>query len=266
MSAREEANTDAKRLTLTALSGIPTIAPGADLAAIIVKAASRSDVTFQDGDVLVIAQKIISKIENRLVRLSGVTPSERAVELGGRAHKDPRLAELILRESSEILRCVPGIVIAVHHSGMVMANAGIDASNVEPADDAVLLLPVDADASAARLRAALAAMTKADIGIIINDSFGRAWRHGTVGVAIGVAGLPGLLDMRGWRDRTGRSLQSTDVGVADELAAAASLLMGQAGEGRPVIHVRGFPHARRDGSAAELVRPRHADLFRQTTT
>jgi coenzyme F420-0:L-glutamate ligase/coenzyme F420-1:gamma-L-glutamate ligase len=266
MSAHDEANTDAKQLTLTALSGIPTLAPGDDLAAIVVEAASRSGVMFQAGDVLVIAQKIISKIENRRVRLSDVTPSQRALELAGKARKDPRQVELILQESSEILRCVPGIIIAVHRSGMVMANAGIDASNVDASDDAVLLLPVDADASAAQLRAALAAMTKVDLGIVINDSFGRAWRRGTVGVAIGVAGLPGLLDMRGWHDRSGRPLQSTEVGVADELAAAASLLMGQAGEGRPVIHVRGFPHARRDGSATELVRPKDGDLFRQATS
>jgi coenzyme F420-0:L-glutamate ligase/coenzyme F420-1:gamma-L-glutamate ligase len=212
---------------------------------------------------LVVAQKIVSKAEGRSVRLADVEPSEQARELARRADKNPRLVELILREAAEILRCRPGVIIVAHRRGWIMANAGIDASNVESAGgETVLLLPEDPDASAARLRAGLRAAAGVDLGIVVNDSFGRAWRLGTAGVAIGVAGLPALLDLRGRADRTGRALRVTEVGVADELAAAASLLMGQAGEGRPVIHVRGFPYARREGAAAELVRPRHLDLFR----
>jgi coenzyme F420-0:L-glutamate ligase/coenzyme F420-1:gamma-L-glutamate ligase len=253
----------AATLTLTALEGIPTIAPGMDLAAVIREAAERTSIVLQDGDVLVVAQKIVSKAEGRLVCLADVVPSERAREVAPRCDKDPRLVELILREATEIVRCRPGVIIVAHRRGWVMANAGIDASNVEAAgSDTVLLLPEDPDASAARLRAGLRDACGVDLGILVNDSFGRAWRLGTVGVAIGVAGLPALLDLRGWTDRTGRALRVTEVGVADEIAAAASLLMGQAGEGRPVIHVRGFPYARREGAAAELVRPRQLDLFR----
>jgi coenzyme F420-0:L-glutamate ligase/coenzyme F420-1:gamma-L-glutamate ligase len=253
----------AATLTLTALEGIPTVVPGMDLAAVIRDAAQRTGVLLQDGDILVVAQKIVSKAEGRFIRLADVVPSERAREMAPRCDKDPRLVELILREAAEIVRCRPGVIIVAHRRGWVMANAGIDASNVEAAEgETVLLLPEDPDASAARLRAGLRDACGADLGVVVNDSFGRAWRLGTAGVAIGVAGLPALLDLRGRADRTGRALRVTEVGVADELAAAASLLMGQAGEGRPVIHVRGFPYARREGAAAELVRPRHLDLFR----
>jgi coenzyme F420-0:L-glutamate ligase/coenzyme F420-1:gamma-L-glutamate ligase len=172
--------------------------------------------------------------------------------------------ELILRESSSILRCRPGLIIVEHRSGFVMANAGIDASNVDAADgdDRVLLLPEDADHSAAALRDTFKSRLGRDIGVVINDSFGRAWRNGTVGTAIGVAGPPGLWDMRGLPDRNGRVLKATEVGIADELAAAASLLMGQGSEGLPAVHVRGFPLAFRPGSVRELIRNREIDLFR----
>lgn len=254
----------AAALTLTALRGVPTIGEGADLAAVIGAAAERTEVALRDGDVLVLAQKIVSKAEGRRVRLASVTPSPRARELARAVDKDPRLVELILAESEEVLRARPGVIIVVHRLGFVLANAGIDASNVEAVEgeESVLLLPADPDASAERLRQGLRAATGAELGVIINDSFGRAWRLGTVGTAIGVAGLPGLVDLRGRPDRTGRALRVTEIGVADELAAAASLLMGQADEGRPVIHVRGFPYAPRAGRAAELLRPKQLDLFR----
>jgi coenzyme F420-0:L-glutamate ligase / coenzyme F420-1:gamma-L-glutamate ligase len=251
-------------LTLTALDGVPTIGADHDLAAVIAAALERSDVSLRDNDLLILAQKIVSKAEGRAVSLSTVTPSLRARELAARSNKDPRLVELILRESSDVLRCRPGLLIVVHRLGFVLANAGIDASNVEAADGAetVLLLPADPDASAAKLRARLRETLGVDVGIIINDSFGRAWRLGTIGTAIGVAGVPGLLDLRGAPDRCGRPLRVTEVGIADEVAAAASLLMGQTAEGRPIVHIRGFPYPLRPGTAAELMRPPQMDLFR----
>jgi len=254
----------ASTLTLTALEGIPSIAAGDDLGALILSSARASALDFRDGDILVLAQKIVSKAEGRQVSLIDVEPSSRAIELAAEAQKDVRVVELILRESREIIRCRPGLIIVEHKLGLVMANAGIDASNVErpEGDDAVLLLPEDPDRSAAAIRQMIRAATRAEVGVVINDSFGRAWRMGTVGTAIGVAGLPALVDMRGQPDRNGRILQSTEVGVADEVAGAASLLMGQAAEGRPVIHVRGFPYDLREGKASELIRPRQMDLFR----
>ena len=254
----------AEQLTLAALVGIPTVATGQDLAPLILQATRDSKIELRDDDILIVAQKIVSKSEGRFVRLCDVAPSKDALALSAQSGKDARVVELILRESTEIVRCRPGVIIAVHRLGHVMANAGIDASNVETpeGDDTVLLLPLDPDASAARLRDAIRASAGVDIGVIINDSFGRAWRLGTVGAAIGVAGLPGLLDLRGRPDRNGRALQTSEVGVADELAAAGSLLMGQADEGRPAVLIRGYAAPRRDGSAAELIRPKHLDLFR----
>jgi coenzyme F420-0:L-glutamate ligase/coenzyme F420-1:gamma-L-glutamate ligase len=253
-----------RRMVLTALEGVPAVRDGDDLGAIAVEAMRATNVEAQDGDVLVLAQKIVSKAEGRYVHLRDVAPSARAKALAATAGKDPRVVELVLGESVAVLRCVPGVVIVEHRLGFVMANAGIDASNVDrpEADEVVLLLPADPDQSAARLRQALRERTGCDIGVVINDSFGRAWRNGTIGTAIGVAGLPGLVDMRGRPDRSARRLQHTEVGVGDELAAAASLLMGQADEGLPIVHVRGFPHARREGQARELLRPRKIDLFR----
>jgi coenzyme F420-0:L-glutamate ligase/coenzyme F420-1:gamma-L-glutamate ligase len=254
----------AAQLALTALDGLPTVRPGADLAGLIRDALARTSITLCDGDILVLAQKIVSKAEGRVVRLRDVEPSTRARALAAKTGKDPRVVELILRESTEVVRARPGVIIVAHRLGFVMANAGIDASNVEgeKGEESVLLLPENPDASAAGLRDRLRAWAGVDLGIVINDSFGRAWRLGTIGTAIGVAGLPGLLDLRGRPDRTGRLLQVTEIGVADEVAAAASLIMGQAAEGHPVVHVRGFPYARRDGGAAELVRPKDQDLFR----
>jgi coenzyme F420-0:L-glutamate ligase/coenzyme F420-1:gamma-L-glutamate ligase len=224
---------------------------------------ARAGASLAAGDVLVIAQKIVSKAEGRTVRLSTVTPSDPARELARAAGKDPRLAELILRESREVLRVKAGVIIVEHRLGFVMANAGIDRSNVPSHDEEiVLLLPADPDASARSLRGELRRACDADVGVVINDSFGRAWRNGVSGVAIGVAGIPALVDFRGSGDRGGRLLQVTQVAAADELAAAASLLMGQAGEGLPAVLARGFPYAGREGAARELVRPREEDLFR----
>jgi coenzyme F420-0:L-glutamate ligase/coenzyme F420-1:gamma-L-glutamate ligase len=251
-------------LTITPLDGIPTVTEGADLAAFILDAASTTDIALRDGDVLVIAQKIVSKAEGRRVLLRDVTPTAQAVDLAGKARKDPRVVELILRESKSIIRCVPNVIVVEHRLGLVMANAGIDASNVESegGEEAVLLLPEDPDRSAALLRDAIRIRTTVDVGVVVNDSFGRAWRLGTVGTAIGAAGVPTLADLRGEPDRNGRRLQSTELAVADEVAAAGSLMMGQAAEGRPVVHVRGLPYALRDGRAADLIRPKHMDLFR----
>jgi coenzyme F420-0:L-glutamate ligase/coenzyme F420-1:gamma-L-glutamate ligase len=212
-------------------------------------------------DVVVLAQKIVSKSEGRLVRLSDVTPSPRAIELAKTADKDPRLAELILRESNEVVRAIRGVIVVEHRLGFVMANAGIDASNVDDPEQ-VLLLPADPDGSARRLRERFREIAGVEVGVVINDSWGRAWRMGTVGAAIGAAGLPGLLDMRGQPDMNGRVLRVTEIAWADEIAAAASLVMGQAAEGRPVVIVRGLGAPPRDGTAAELVRPKSIDLFR----
>ena len=208
-----------------------------------------------------LAQKIVSKAEGRLFRLSDVTPSERAVELGLKVDKDPRLVELILRESKEVVRAITGVIIVEHRLGFVMANAGIDASNVDDPDQ-VLLLPEDPDGSARRLRDDFKRIANVTVGVVINDSWGRAWRMGTTGAAIGAAGLPGLIDMRGQPDLNGRILRVTEIGHADEIASAASLVMGQAAEGRPVVIVRGLGAPGRDGNAAELVRPKRMDLFR----
>lgn len=211
---------------------------------------------------VVLAQKIVSKSEGRIVPLAGVTPSPRAEELAKTVLKDPRLVELILRESREVLRAVPNVLIVEHRLGFVMANAGIDHSNVEGDEDHVLLLPADPDGSAQRLRERFKQIAGVDVGVIINDSWGRAWRMGTTGAAIGVAGLPALVDMRGQPDLNGRILRVTEVAHADEIAAAASLLMGQSNEGQPAVIVRGFGPAARDGNGQELVRPRKMDLFR----
>lgn len=253
-------------LTLTPLPGIPLIQPGQDLAEVILAGARAADITLQDGDVLVVAQKIVSKSENRLVNLATITPSPAARELAERSGKDPRVAELILRESAAVLRTRPGSVIVEHRLGFVCASAGIDHSNVRGEGSAeeewVLLLPENPDRSAAALRKKLEAASGARLGVMIIDSHGRAWRIGTVGITIGLSGLPGQVDLRGQQDLAGYTLQITVVGAADELAAAASLVMGQAAEGTPVVHARGFPYPLREGSLAELLRPRDQDLFR----
>lgn len=253
------------KLELVALQGVGRIEPGDDLAELIVRAAAASGLAIANGDVLALAQKVVSKAEGRFVVLDEVTPSPRAKELAGTCLKDPRVVELILRETREVLRAVPNVLIVEDRRGLVLANAGIDQSNVEPdasGQARVLLLPEDPDASAQRLRERLRTLAGVEVGVLINDSIGRAWRLGTVGTCIGASGVPGLLDLRGTPDLYGRALQTTEVGFADELAAAASLLMGQGGEGRPVILIRGAILPRTDGNARELRRTRDKDLFR----
>jgi coenzyme F420-0:L-glutamate ligase/coenzyme F420-1:gamma-L-glutamate ligase len=248
-------------LLLRPLRGIPPVAAGDDLADIVLAGLQESDERLREGDVLVFAQKIVSKAEGRTVDLASVVPSTRALKLADETGKDARLVELILRESSEVLRHGPDILIVVHRLGFILANAGIDRSNVG-GGKSVLLLPIDSDASAARIRENLRAKTNLDVAVMIIDSFGRPWRMGTVGTAIGVSGIPALLDLRGRPDLHGRPLENTEIGLADELAAAASLAMGQADEGTPVVLARGVPYARREGSARELLRPKDKDLFR----
>jgi coenzyme F420-0:L-glutamate ligase/coenzyme F420-1:gamma-L-glutamate ligase len=220
----------------------------------------------EDRDIFVLAQKIVSKTEGRAVNLATITPSQRAIDLARETQKDARTVELVLQESNEVLRTRPGTIVVEHRLGFVCANAGIDHSNVAGEGDRreewVLLLPVDPDGSAETIRQGLASRTGKQVGVLIIDSHGRAWRNGTVGVAIGIAGLPGLQDLRGAPDLFGFTLRITQVGVADELAAAASLVMGQAAEGTPVVHVRGFPYPLRAASLKELLRPKDQDLFR----
>jgi coenzyme F420-0:L-glutamate ligase/coenzyme F420-1:gamma-L-glutamate ligase len=255
-----------KSLTITPLFGIPLIRPGNNLADVILSGLHSSGITLEDGDIIVLAQKIVSKAENRLINLASVTPTAAALELAEKSGKDPRVAELILRESNEILRTRMGSVIVEHKLGFVCANAGIDHSNVagdgNQAEEWVLLLPENPDQSAAEMRKKLETASGKQIGVLIIDSHGRAWRIGTVGVTIGLSGLPSLIDERGWKDLFGYTLQITVVGVADELAAAASLAMGQAAEGTPVVHVRGFPYPLRNGTLNEMLRPKDQDMFR----
>ncbi|MGI9486687.1 MAG: coenzyme F420-0:L-glutamate ligase [Geminicoccaceae bacterium] len=254
------------QITLQALSGIPMIEPGDDLALVIAEALDASELVLQAGDILVLAQKIVSKVEGRIVDLRQVTPGARAIELSAASGKNPRLVELILAESASIIRQERGLLITEHRQGWIMANAGIDASNVQSEGGAenVLLLPVDPDGSAADLRQELSQRYGVDIGVIISDSFGRPWRLGTTGVALGAAGVPSLWDRRGARDLFGRELRASQQAVADELANAASLLQGQADEGLPAVLVRGleFSGMAPERPAVDLIRDASEDLFR----
>jgi len=251
-------------LRLIVLPGLPQVAAGDDLAALTAQALSRGGIVLRSDDVLVFAQKVISKAEGRRIDLATVMPGARALELARTVEKDPRLVELVLRESRRVVRFAKDVLIVEHRLGLIMANAGIDQSNVaDPADgDFALLLPEDPDASAAHLRARLFALTGCEPGIVISDSFGRPWRVGTVGVAIGCAGLPATLDLRGQKDLFGRPLRVTVVGHADEIASAASILMGQGSEARPVILLRGLGPRAPHQPAAALIRPQQQDLFR----
>ena len=251
-------------LRLRALPRFPLVKPGDDLGALIIAVLGEAAMIPRDRDVLVVAQKVVSKAEGRHVDLKTINPSARARELAERTGKDPRLVEVILSESKDIVRAARDVLIVEHRLGCIMANAGIDRSNIEaqPESETVLLLPHDPDASAAAIRDRLNEQFSCEVGVIINDSFGRAWRMGTVGVAIGVAGLPALLDQRGRADLLGRPLRVTEIGYADEIAAAASLLMGQADEGRPAILVSGLAWSGASGPARDLIRPVKRDLFR----
>ncbi len=255
----------------TALSTIPLVQAGDNLAELILKSCDDVNLTLCAGDVLVLAQKIVSKAEGQEVLLETIVPSPRAVELAEFTNKDPRLVQLILNESNEIIRASPGDkeknfsghLIVRHRLNHILANAGIDMSNVMQGqqDERALLLPQNPDQSCESIRCQLRQQTGVDLGIIINDSLGRAWRHGTVGVALGVAGIPALLDLRGHPDLFGRALKTSQLGFADEIASAASLLMGQGNEKRPVIHIRGLTFHARPASVQELIRPATADLF-----
>lgn len=253
-------------MILTSLPNIPMVQTGDDLVEIIQNGLAQGGILLLDGDILVLAQKIISKAEGRWVNLVSIQPSARAIELGESIEKDPRLIELVLRESNQVLRTRTGTIIVEHKLGFVCANAGIDHSNVagdgDRSEEWVLLLPENPDTSAQKIRKRLEATSGAQLGVMIIDSHGRAWRQGVVGVAIGLSGIPGLVDMRGKSDLFGYHLRITTIGAADELAAAASLVMGQADEGTPIVHVRGFPYALRDGNLNELLRPKEQDLFR----
>ena len=253
-----------ERLILTALPGMPMVEPGDDLVTLILEGVERAGLSLAAGDVLVVAQKIVSKAEDRYVDLGQVEPTREAVELARAVDKDPRLVELILRESNEVVRYRKDVLVVEHRSGVVLANAGIDQSNIDHPDgsEMVLLLPVDCDRSADRMRSALADRAGVDVGVIVNDSLGRAWRVGTEGTALGVAGVPSVLDLRGQADLFGRELRVTEVGLGDELAAAASLLMGQAAGGSPVVLIRGLSTAGGSGAARALVRDKAMDLFR----
>ena len=254
----------APSLTLTAIPDIPLVTAGDDLAGLLIEAIDRVGLVPAEGDVLVVAQKIVSKAEGRVIDLGGVVVSEPARELARAVDKDPRLVEVILGESSEVVRHRPGVLVVAHRLGLVLANAGIDRSNVAPpgAAEPVLLLPEDPDASAAGLKARLDAHYRIGLAVIVNDSVGRAWRNGVVGIALGAAGLPALRDMIGRTDLFGRALEVTLTGFADEIAAAASLLMGQADEGLPAVLIRGLRWREPAADASALLRPKAQDLFR----
>lgn len=252
-------------LSVLGVPGIPPIVPGDDLADIIIEAMDRRAVTVADGDIVVVAQKIVSKSEDRYVDLAAVTPSPRARELAAQTGKDARLVEVILGESAEVVRHGPGVLVVAHRLGFVMANAGVDASNLEPAGDGgerVLLLPRDPNATSARLRSRLEARFRRRVGVIISDSVGRAWRNGSIGMALGAAGPPALWDRIGDDDLYGRPLRITQVGYADQIAAAASLVMGEGAEGLPVVKVGGLSWQPVSTDASLLLRPPEQDLFR----
>ena len=251
-------------LEVIALQGLPLIRAGDDLVERIASALKSNGVEPRAGDVLVVAQKIVSKAENRVVDLATIEPSAQAVALAADVDKDPRLVEVILSESVRVVRARRGVLIVEHKLGFIMANAGVDQSNVAPKDGSahVLLLPENPDRSAEALRRGLAKTTGIDVAVVINDSFGRPWRQGTVGVAIGVAGLPALIDLRGQPDLFGRKLEASVIGFADEVAAAASLVMGQADEALPAVLIRGLSWLASESRAASIVRSPNEDLFR----
>lgn len=252
-----------RSLSLHAIPGLPLVEPGDDLAALIAAALRKAVTDLRDGDVVVIAQKIVSKAEGLYVNLADVEPSDEAHALAAKLGKDPRHVEVVMRESQEIVKVGPNVIVAAHRLGFVMANAGIDESNIAHEDGArVLLLPRDPDGSAALIKERLESAFGVACGVVINDSFGRPWRNGVVGVALGAAGVPALVDRVGAEDLFGRKLKVTEIAVADEIAAAASLLMGQADEGLPVVLVRGLQIAAPVRPAASLIRAKERDMFR----
>jgi coenzyme F420-0:L-glutamate ligase / coenzyme F420-1:gamma-L-glutamate ligase len=250
------------QINFTTLPGIPLVKDGDDLVEIILAAAAQADLTFADGDIIVIAQKIVSKAEGRLIRLADVTPSAAAVALAKATEKDPALVQLILDESSVVMRSKPGVIIVRHRLGHVGANAGIDQSNIETEEgECALLLPVDPDASAKMLQQGLQAACGVQLGVLIGDSLNRPWRLGTTGGAIGCAGFQVLDDQRGGQDMFGRELKVTMINRADSIAAMATLAMGETDEGTPVAIVRGYAPDADGSSAADIMRPLEEDLF-----
>jgi coenzyme F420-0:L-glutamate ligase/coenzyme F420-1:gamma-L-glutamate ligase len=251
-----------QQLVISPLKGIPLVREGDDLAALLEGALARAALSLQAGDVLVVAQKIVSKSEGRVVRLRDVQPTARAAELAVRTDKDPRMVQLILDESIEVVRAVPGVLIVRHRLGIIGANAGIDQSNIDhQGGECALLLPADPDRSAARLRDTLQQHTGKKLGIVISDSMNRPWRLGTMGQAIGSAGILVLDDRRGQQDLFGRELQVTMTNRADSIAAAALLVMGETTERVPAALVRGFPAEDSRQAARDSIRPPVEDLF-----
>ena len=253
-----------RTVSLTALQDFPLVYPGDDVGQLVCDSLAANEFCLSSGDVVVVAQKIVSKAEDRYVRLADVEASAEAEDIALKVEKDPRLVELILRESKEVVRYRPGVLIVEHRLGIVHANAGIDRSNLPDweSDPQVLLLPEEPDRSAAQIHTALRSLCDGPIAVIINDSTGRAWRVGTTGLAIGTAGMEPLRNHAGDRDLFGRKLEVTEVATADQLASAASILMGQAAEGCPVIIVRGADWSQSDQGSASLIRSRETDLFR----
>jgi coenzyme F420-0:L-glutamate ligase/coenzyme F420-1:gamma-L-glutamate ligase len=252
-----------KGFSVVPLTGVPMVQAGDDLSEIIQAAMAAEGLSFDDGDIVCVAQKIVSKAEGRLIPLSSVTPTAEAIALAEETDKDPRLVQLILDESTEVLRKKPGVLIVRHKLGLVGAHAGIDQSNVDHGEeDQALLLPVDPDASAAKLRAALETVAGKRIGVVITDSHNRPWRMGTIGGAIGAAGITVLDDHRGGEDLYGRELKVTLINRADAIAAAATLVMGETTERIPVTLCRGFPPEASTHNAAMINRPLEEDLFR----
>jgi coenzyme F420-0:L-glutamate ligase/coenzyme F420-1:gamma-L-glutamate ligase len=256
-----------ERIEAFAVPGLPIVDRGADVPALIGAALEAARVRLEASDVLVVTSKLLSRAEGRFVSLSSVAPSAEAIELANRVGKDPRVVELILRESTAISRQAPGVLVVRHRLGFVVANAGIDASNAEPASVEpgsgpwVLLLPEAPDASALAIRARLEAAHRVPIGVVVTDSFGRPFRLGTVGMAVGVSGLPALWDRRGERDLFGRALEHTVTALADQVAAVADLVAGQAAERRPVVVVRGLRFAPSESGAVALQRSPGEDLY-----
>ncbi|MBN1286238.1 MAG: coenzyme F420-0:L-glutamate ligase [Anaerolineae bacterium] len=253
---------NAPELTLTGVPGVPIVQPGDDLARLVAQSLREAGLILQPGDALVVTSKIVSKAEGRLLDLRTVTPSARAEEVAAQVNKDPRIVEVILRESVEISRMAPNVLIVTHRLGFTSANAGVDQSNVGLGPDWALLLPEDPDRSAQALRARIAELTGVAPGVVITDTHGRPFRMGNINVAIGVAGLPALWDQRGNPDLFGRILRATITAPADEIAAAAGLITGQANESIPVVLVRGLALPELEGRAADLNRPKSTDLYR----
>ena len=248
-----------RSIQILPISHIPEIHPSDDLPRILLAAAKKSKLTFQQNDILVLAQKIISKSENRLIDLNTITPSKRAIDLAVNSDKDPRLIEIILRESHRIVREHPVLIVETYH-GFVCANAGVDQSNI-PGETAVSLLPKNPDASAKKIAQALRKLTRKKIAVIVSDTFGRPWRLGLTNVAIGTYGIPPLIDLRGTRDAHKKPLHATIIAVADELAASAGLSM-QKSAATPAVIIRIYPHKPSTAPATTIIRPADSDLFR----